>query len=306
MRRPPSLTSLRLFMQVAHHRSFSEAGRVANISQPALSRTIKLLEEELGVRLLDRNSRNVMLTTAGEALLPIVERLTADFDGAFHELAETFSGARGRVVVGVLPSVAAALLPRVIASFQPRYPQVDIILRDQISGALYQQLSERQLDLAITTPPSVEGVRFDPLFDDDWMLVCPVGSKFDKAGPARWSEFEGEPFIAMAPRSSVRDLTDQAMAKADVKARLMFDCTQLATVGALIAAGLGITALPRTTLGMLQAGALTARLLIEPKIERTIGLARLEGRTLSPAADAFVRHLGTELRGNLVATSNSA
>ena len=65
MRRPPSLTSLRLFMQVANHRSFSEAGRVANISQPALSRTIKLLEEELGVRLLDRNSRNVTLTAAG-------------------------------------------------------------------------------------------------------------------------------------------------------------------------------------------------------------------------------------------------
>ena len=93
------------------------------------------------------------------------------------------------------------------------------------------------------------------------------------------------------------------MAKAGVKARLLFDCTQLATVGALIAAGLGITALPRTTLGMLQAGALTARLLIEPKIERVIGLARLEGRTLSPAADAFVRHLETELRGNLAAVS---
>jgi len=298
MRRPPSLTSLRLFMHVAHNKSFSEAGRIAHISQPALSRTIRLLEEELGVRLLDRNSRNVALTSAGETLLPIVERLTADFDGAFSELAATFSGTRGRVVVGVLPSVAAALLPRTIVSFQETHPQVEIILRDQISGSLYQQLSDRQLDLAITTPPSGDGIQFDALFDDDWMLVCPSGSKFDRPGPARWSEFSGERFIAMAPRSSVREITDQAMAKADVRAQLLYDCTQLATVGGLIAAGLGITALPRATLGMLQVGAIAARLLIEPKIERTIGIARRLGRTLPPAAEAFVQHLARELKGD--------
>lgn len=290
MKRNPSLTSLRLFMLVAYHRSFSETGRIANVSQPALSRTIRLLEEQLGARLFDRDSRNVRLTAAGEALLPIVERLTADFDHAFAELAPRLTGERGRVVVGALPSVAAGSLPAAIASFRTIYPLVDVVLRDQLSGALYQQMQERHIDLAVTTPPDEGEFHFDPLFQDAMVLVVAAGSALDNSEPANWAIFADQPFIAMAPRSSVRELTDAAMSKAKVVVRGLYDCTQLATVGALIEAGLGITALPRSTLGMLQRGRIAERPLINPHVERTIGLAYPLGRTLPPAADAFRRH----------------
>ncbi|SEN85947.1 transcriptional regulator, LysR family [Sphingomonas gellani] len=291
MRRTPSLTSLRLFMLVAYHRSFSETGRVANVSQPALSRTIRLLEEQLGARLFDRDSRNVRLTDAGEALLPIVERLTADFDHAFSELAPRLTGERGRVVVGALPSVAAGALPAAIASFRITHPQVDVVLRDQLSGALYQQMQERQIDLAVTTPPDEGDFRFEPMMRDAMVLVVAAGSPLDTGTPANWSIFADHPFIAMAPRSSVRELTDAAMITAKVVARGHYDCTQLATVGALIEAGLGITALPRSTLGLLQRGRIAERPLKGPHVERTIGLAYPIGRTLPPAADAFRRHV---------------
>jgi LysR family transcriptional regulator, carnitine catabolism transcriptional activator len=295
MQRRPSLNSLRLFLQVAQNRSFSETSRLANVSQPALSRTIRLLEEELGTRLFDRNSRNVSLTAAGEAMLPIVERLTADFDHAFSELSLTFSGTRGRVVVGALPSVAASSLPRAIATFQQTHPQVDIIVRDQLSGTLYQQMQERQIDLAITTPPEEGAFRFEPFMEDPLVLVCRAGSEHDTGGrPVAWSVFEGRPFIGMAPRSSVRELTDMAMHKAGVTARTLFDCTQLATVGAMIEAGLGITALPRSTIPMIQSPALALAPLEQPQISRTIGVAHLADRTLPPAADAFLRHFLAE------------
>ncbi|WP_294254948.1 LysR family transcriptional regulator [uncultured Sphingomonas sp.] len=290
MRRTPSLTSLRLFMQVAQHGSFSETGRSANVSQPALSRTIRLLEEQLGVRLFDRNSRNVALTSAGEALLPIVERLTGDFDHAFSELAQNFAGSRGRVVIGALPSVAAGTLPAAIASFRELHPQVEIVLRDHLSGALFQAMEERQLDLAVTTPPDAGKFVFDPLMQDAMVLVVPAGGPLDTGKPARWSIFAEHPFIAMAPRSSVRALTDAAMLQANVAARALYDCTQLATVGALIEAGLGITALPESTLRMLHGGRIAARPLVDPVIERTIGVARLADRTLPPAAQRFLEH----------------
>lgn len=290
MRRTPSLTSLRLFMQVAQHGSFSETGRSANVSQPALSRTIRLLEEQLGVRLFDRNSRNVALTSAGEALLPIVERLTADFDHAFSELAQNFAGSRGRVVIGALPSVAAGTLPAAIASFRELHPQVEIVLRDHLSGALFQAMEERQLDLAVTTPPDAGKFVFDPLMQDAMVLAVPAGGPLDTGKPARWSIFAEHPFIAMAPRSSVRALTDAAMLQANVAARALYDCTQLATVGALIEAGLGITALPESTLRMLHGGRIAARPLVDPVFERTIGVARLADRTLPPAAQRFLEH----------------
>lgn len=297
MPRRPSLSSLRLFMLVAQHSSFSAAGRLANVSQPALSRSIRLLEEDLGVRLFDRNSRNVALTSAGEALLPIVERLASDFDHAFSALAQTFAGERGRVVIGALPSFAAVQLPPAIASFQALYPQVEIQLRDHLSGPLLQQLRDRQIDLALTTQPDGDGYAFTPLHPDPYMLVVRRDSPLNVDGPAPWSIFGDHPFIAMAASSSVRQMTDQVMHRADVKVRPLYECTQLATVGGLLVAGLGITALPQSTLGLLRAPNLVARPLVDPPVERMLGIVSFAARTLPPAAQAFVRHLLANVGG---------
>jgi LysR family carnitine catabolism transcriptional activator len=293
MARTPSLTSLRLFLQVAALKSFSETARAANLSQPALSRTIKLLEEDLGVRLFDRNSRNVHLTSAGAALLPIVERLTGDFDLAFRELSQTFDGQRGRVVVGALPSVAANLLPRAVAGFRDTHPQVEIIVRESPTGGLYQSLQDRLVDFAISTPPATaDDVAFEPLFEDDCILVCRPEDAAAIPDPAPWKVFREFPFIGMEPRSSVRMLTDSAFARADIVAPALYECAQVATVGGLISVGLGVSLLPRSTLSLLAGGdAVAWRVMQPPRVSRTIGVSRLQGRTLAPAAEALLAAL---------------
>ena len=292
MARSPSLSSLRLFLQVARTLSFSETARSANLSQPALSRTIKLLEEDLGVRLFDRNSRNVNLTAAGSALLPTVERLTDDFDLAFRELTQTFAGERGRVVVGALPSAAADILPAAIARFLKRRPHVEIIVRENLTGGLVQNLHERILDFAISTPPDSSEIEFTPLFEDDCVLVCRPSEMEVIPDPAPWSIFRELPFVGMEHRSSVRMLTDTAFARADIITPVHFECAQLATVGGLISEGLGISLLPRSTLRLLAAGGNVAwRTMAPPHISRTIGVCRMRGRTLAPAAEAFLSTL---------------
>lgn len=293
MARTPSMSSLRLFLQVARTLSFSETARTANLSQPALSRTIKLLEEDLGVRLFDRNSRNVNLTAAGVSLVPTVERLTADFDLAFNELAHTFTGQRGRIVVGALPSAAAALLPGAIARFLKQRPQVEIVVHENLTGGLMQNLLDRQLDFVVSTPPAAGSqINFWPLFDDECILVCRPEDIDAIPDPAPWSIFAEIPFIGMERRSSVRMLTDLAFAKADISTPARFECAQLATVGGLISEGLGISLLPRSTLRLLAAGGnIVWRTMAPPRISRTIGICRLEGRTLVPAAEAFLSML---------------
>jgi molybdenum-dependent DNA-binding transcriptional regulator ModE len=97
------------FLQVAATGSFSEAAQMLNISQPALSRTVRNIEEAVGERLFDRDTRNVVLTPAGEALRPIAERLVAEFSDGFSELAQFVAGKRGRITIAALPSVAAVL-----------------------------------------------------------------------------------------------------------------------------------------------------------------------------------------------------
>lgn len=287
------MSSLRLFLQVARTCSFSETARTANLSQPALSRTIKLLEEDLGVRLFDRNSRNVVLTSAGAALLPIVERLTSDFDLAFRELDQTFSGERGRVVIGALPSVAAEFLPRAIARFLQDRSRVEVIVRENLTGGLLQNLQDRSIDLSITIQPARSAaIRFEPMFEDDYVLVCRPDDLAAIPDPAPWSVFADLPFIAMEPRSSVRMMTDSLFTGAGIDAPARFECAQLATVGGLIGEGLGISLLPRSTLPLMALGKQIAwRTTEAPIASRTIGICTLADRTLPAAADVFRRLL---------------
>ncbi|WP_374283089.1 LysR family transcriptional regulator [Novosphingobium sp.] len=295
MHRSPSLFSLRLFLQVAHSLSFSETARQANLSQPALSRTIRLLEEDLGVRLFDRNSRNVALTPAGAALLPTVERLSSDFDQAFRELNQTFEGMKGRVFVGALPSMSANLLPKVIAEFRKTRPKVEVIIREDLSEDLLQSLQERKIDFALTTPPNATpGIEFEPLIEDDCVLVCRPDDLPRIPDPAPWTIFAERPVISMESRSSVRVLTDAAFARAGITVARPYECTLLATAGGCIIAGLGIALMPRSTLPLLSVGGPIAwRTMSPPRVTRQIGICRLAGRSLSPAASSFVDEVGT-------------
>lgn len=293
MNRLPSLSSLRLFLQLANSLSFSETARQANLSQPALSRTIRLLEEDLGVRLFDRNSRNVSLTPAGAALLPTVERLTADFTQAFRELNQTFEGIKGRVVVGALPSISANMLPRVIAKFREQRPHVEVVIRENMSEGLLQNLQERMIDFAITTRPGgTPEIEFQSLIEDPCVLVCRPKDIEKIPDPAPWSIFAERPSISMDIRSSVRAMTDAAFARVGIVVSRQYECSLLSTAGGCISAGLGIALMPRSTLPLLSVGDPIAwRTMQPPVLSREIGICRLLGRTLSPAAAALLEAL---------------
>lgn len=298
MARVPNLSALRLFQQLAQTCSFSETARLANVSQPALSRTIRLLEEQLEARLFDRDTRNVSLTPAGEALFPVVNRLLADFDGAFSEVARSLGGQHGRVVLGALPSFAASTLPRFLAAFQPAHPNISIVVRDGLSGAVYQQMRDREVDFAVLTPPDAheEDFAFEPLLDDPCALVCRRVDWPDPARTATWRYFTDRPFIAMAAHSSVRELADAAFIRAKLTVRPLYECAQLATVGGLIAAGLGVSALPLSTRPMLDAYDLAWLPLERPRISRQIGITYLAQRSLSPQAERVRDALSAMMR----------
>ena len=296
MKRLPSIATLRLFIQVAKSASFSETARVAAISQPALSRTIRLLEEELGVRLFDRDTRNVRLTSAGETLLPAVQRLVREFEDTFGELEQSFSGKRGHVVIGALPSVAAKMLPLALVDFCTANPDIELTVREGLSDDLYQQMRDRQIDLAIVTPPDrADQFDFVAMLEDECVLVCREGDLPARRGAYLWRIFEERPFISMAPHSSVRRLADIAFAQAKITVRPRFECAQLATVGGFIVAGLGISAVPHSTLPLVAHSGIAVYPLSDPLISRTIGLAKPSQRALSPAARLLENHLAGHL-----------
>ncbi|MGH6963447.1 MAG: LysR substrate-binding domain-containing protein [Phenylobacterium sp.] len=292
MRNNVSLHTLRLFLRVAETRSFSEASRTENVSQPALSRSIRMLEDQLGIRLFDRDTRNVSLTDAGLMLQPIAERLISDYDAAFSDLAQSISGERGHVTIGVLPSIAAGLLPNVLARFREERPRVEVKVEDTLSDSLIELLQQRRIDFAIGIEPDADRrLEFQPLFSDEFVLVVRRGDPLDLREPLPWAELKGQRFIGMAAASSVRRTTDIAFARADISHRPLYECAHISTVGGLIRAGLGVSALPASTLPMMGSTDITSRPLISPTISRTIGIVSLRSRSLSPSAEALIGRL---------------
>ncbi|GGF02314.1 LysR family transcriptional regulator [Aliidongia dinghuensis] len=276
------------FLKVAELGSFSEAAKALGISQPALSRTIRLMEEAIGTRLFDRDTRNVSLSPAGAALQPVAQRIALEFDSAFGELGQFFEGRRGRVTIAALPSAAAVLLPQAIARFQMGHPGVEVVIRDDLANVVASAVADGQADLGLTVRPTQsEKLSYRPLVSDDFVLVCRADDPFAAEAEIGWRAFADRPFIAMAPTSSVRAMTDAAFLQLGLSAKPLYECSHLATTVSLVAAGLGVTALPKLTLPLVNAAGLVTRRLTEPTMRRSIGVLTRTGRALSPAAERF-------------------
>lgn len=285
------------FQAVAETGSFSAAARRLGLSQPALSRTVRLLEEALGARLFDRDTRNVALTPVGAELRPIAERLGAEFGGAYGELARFVAGGRGRVTVAALPSIAAVLLPAAIAALAADRPDVEVLIADGLSGPVLDAVRDGRAEIGLTVqPPPSAQLDYRPLLSDAFGLVCrdddPLAAR---DGPA-WSVFAQRPFVAMAPASSVRLMTDAVFLQAGLAVTPLFQCAFLGTAGRLVAAGLGITALPRLTLPLAAPPGLAWRPLARPATRRQMGIVTRANRSLSPAAAVLLDLIVAEAR----------
>ncbi len=298
---------LACFLAVADTNSFSEAARRLGLSQPALSRTVRLLEEALGARLFDRDTRNVALTPVGAELQPIAERLQAEFGGAFGELARFVSGGRGRVTVAALPSIAAVLLPSVVAAFAAERPDVDVLIEDGLSGSVLDAVAEGRAEIGLTVQPSPSAqLDYRPLLSDAFGLVCRDDDGLAACDAQPWSAFAGRPFVAMAPASSVRRMTDSVFLQAGLAIRPLFQCAFLGTTGRLVAAGLGLTALPRLTLPLAAADGLAWRPLTRPATRRQMGIVTRANRSLSPAGAALLALVEAEAKRVTAASDDVA
>ena len=287
------------FLAVAEEGSFSKAAQRLAVSQPALSRTIMMMEETIGARLFDRNTRNVSLTPVGEELRSMAKRVVQEIDSLSGELQRFVEGRRGRITVAALPSVAAILLPTAIARFAATAPEVDIHIRDGLSQRVLGAVEAGDADVGITVrSPSKGRLLHQPLCSDEFGLVCRADDPLAQCESVAWSVFGHRPFIAMASDSSVRVATDAALLQAGLQVSPLYECSFLGTVGHLVAAGLGLSALPRLTCPLTGAGNLVWRRLEAPVVERKIGTVIRADRTSSPATLRFLavlREVGKEL-----------
>jgi DNA-binding transcriptional LysR family regulator len=288
-----NLRQLRAFVSIGRLGSFTKAAEALHATQPALSAQIRELEESLGVKLFDRSTRSVTLTQAGEDLMPSVDTVLTDLSSVVARARDVARRNTGRVTVAALPSLAATLMPQVIARMREAHPGIAVVVRDALAERAIALLRADEADIALTSaPPADRELTFTPLFRDRMVAVLPRGHPLARARNVRLADLVDAPLVLMDRDSSVRRIVDNACASIGRLVTPAYEAAFMATAIGLVRAGLGATILPSSASELLAAGDLQIRDLAEPRIERELGVVKQRRRSLSPALQAFVSALG--------------
>jgi LysR family nitrogen assimilation transcriptional regulator len=297
------IRQLSLFRRVAEEGSFSRAAAVLGITQPALSRRIRALEEELGTTLLYRNGRGVVLTEEGrrfsEAVVPVLEelqRIRAD--------AVASSGAlRGRLVVAMPPSVIAGLAPPLMRHVREAMPELDLHLMDGHTGTIHEWLTSGRVDIAVLNPMRQNpAIRSEPLFDAELYLGYAPGDAriaglLTPAGELPMKALHGLPLMLTGPHHGLRRELEAGFAASEVTPGRIENVDSLHALAHLIAAGMGYTIMAWDALSLeLRAGSIAAARIVSPVLKHEFVLATSAERQVSPASRAVIRFLREEVR----------
>lgn len=287
-----NLRELEVFVCVAKMRSFTRAGKELHVAQSAVSRTVQGLEHKLHCPLFLRAGKEVLLVPEGEQLLAIAERLLQHYRDSLEDFRRFLAGETGRVVLAVLPSVAATLLPGAISSFLASNPGVYVEIHDETSDNVVRETLSGRVDFGITaTDESVPGLDGHRLATDRFTALLPKKHLLSRRRSVTWADLAAYPLITLSNDTSVRLYTDKAFAKAGVTVASVTECSSSATVGGLVAAGLGVSALPTLVHALVTLAGLVTRDLTDPPVTRTISVISRSGERLSPAAARLVEHL---------------
>jgi LysR family transcriptional regulator, transcription activator of glutamate synthase operon len=284
------LRQLRYVVALAEERSFTRAASKVLVAQPALSQQIAKLEAELGVPLVDRTTRHVGMTEAGERLVEHARRVLKQIDVAHEELADLAGVRSGRLTIGASQTVGGFDLLGLLATFHGRYPAVDLALREDLSLSLAAQLRADELDLAfITIPagPATEGLDRRVVSNEAMVAVLPPDHELSERRKLRVTDLETQTVVTFRHGATIRRRLDEAAARAGFELRVAFETNEVVRMRALAAAGLAIAILPRSDAE--QPGPPVAAVPFdEPGFRHTVYMCARAGRHHSPAARALI------------------
>ncbi|MBB6173318.1 DNA-binding transcriptional LysR family regulator [Nocardiopsis mwathae] len=288
---------LTYFLAVAETRHFTRAAELCRVAQPSLSKQIRNLEEELGASLFSRARGNITLTPAGEALLPLAQRIVADVETARREVGELAGMRRGRVRLGATPSLCAGLLADVLAGFHTRFPGVELLVEEGGSRDLIRALGKGELDLALIILPlhsSDPAFVTTPILRENLVVVSPT-SRPSPNGRAsmRITELRDHPLVMFRRGYDVREATLHACRAAGFEPELAVEGGEMDAVLRFVEAGLGIAVVP--SMALKNRPGLRGTPLARPRLLRTIALAHRKDVEPPRAAKAFHRHLMNHL-----------
>jgi DNA-binding transcriptional LysR family regulator len=277
---------LHAFVAIAERGSFQHAAAHLNLSQTALSHRIRKLEEDLGVKLLSRTTREVSLTQAGLNLLPKVKDTIESLAVSLDQLRHEGRSRQETLAIGCLPTVASGRLPRALQRFQERHPDVVIRIYDNSATEIAELVQAGTIEFGITM---VAAHRWDfdieMLIKDPFTLVCPEDHPLASQPSLSWSDLADEPMIRISSRAGNRMIIDDALGSRRESLCWRYEAQHIQTAIALVRAGVALTVVPRLSVDPFDEKGLKLVALRNPSVTRQLGIVSKRGVPLSPLAD---------------------
>ena len=282
---------LETFVAVSELGSFRRAAEKLGVSQPSVTSRVQRLEYVLGVKLLNRTTRRVTTTEAGERLRLRAEHTVTELRSLVQEFRNEATLQRGRVAIAAAPSVAASVLPPIIRQFSQANPGVTITLTDEFVGTVLHYVSNATADLAVVpfSGKSTE-YEFEPLFDDEFLVVAPRNHPIARKEVVEFEQVSRYPLLMLPKESAIWYTVRDEFERRGLKFEPAFQAYNLFTLVGLVEAGLGLSLLPQIIVPRLNLNTVTT-VRVSGGIRRHIGIVTLRGRSLPPAVNAFIRSL---------------
>jgi DNA-binding transcriptional LysR family regulator len=285
-----NLNHLTVFDAVARAGGVTRAGERLRITQPAVSRQLKLLEDAVGAPLVDRLPKGVRLTAAGELLAGYARRIFALVGEAEGAVAELQGLKRGSLTIGASTTIGSYFLPKLLARFRRRFPRIDLHMEVSNTHVIQQYLMERRVDVAVT-----EGFVHWPELDarvflvDELVPIVPVGHPFASARRVSLREFCTEPLLMREQGSGTREIIEAALVRKKVEVRPMMNLGSTEAIKRSVEAGVGVSIVSALTIEQeLRDRRLASFRLADCRLRRSLHVVQARDRAVSKATGAFL------------------
>ncbi|MGM3159700.1 LysR family transcriptional regulator [Dickeya undicola] len=281
-----SLRQLRIFLAVAEHHSFSRAGNMVSLTQSAMSHSIGDLENELGVRLFKRTTREVVLTQEGADLSQDLRRVLGDLETTLCNVQSWGERRRGLVHVATSPTISAGIMPDCIAQIAENYPHVNLVIHDRVQQQAMQMVMDEEVDFGVVIEPAVPSDLYTETFmEEPFCLVLPEHHPIARLKRVTWCDLQNQELVLLDYASGSRPLIDNALIRHGVTPHVIQELGHVTTIFRILQSGIGVSVIPQLALSSLEFSGLAVRQLW-PIENRRLQLVRRRNRSLSTAATA--------------------
>ncbi|WP_066307563.1 LysR family transcriptional regulator [Bacillus sp. FJAT-29814] len=274
------------FQTVAKHNSFTKASEELNLSQPALSRSILRLEEEIGVPLLERKSRGVVLNQYGKVFLEYVNQVLSEMKDAKQKIHDMVDPNHGTISLAFIQTLGSSFVPDLISDFQKEFPNIQFQLSQNISSKILKEIHAANIDIGFCSPlEQHEGLCSVPVLSEELFLIVPASHRLAEKERINLSEVADEPFILFKPQTALHDLIENLCHEAGFHPRKVFEGYEERTVSDLVGANFGVAIVPhipnldKSKISMIQVQS--------PKCFRVIQMVWRRNGYMSPAVTNF-------------------